>query len=79
MVNPFHNPLPASLSSKITPYHPHRIPDQTHNVQIEECKKAGKILNSFINPKQFGGLDGGTFLDGGVPRSILSRAKVSQY
>ncbi|KAJ5624112.1 hypothetical protein N7510_000421 [Penicillium lagena] len=55
MHNPFHNPLPASLS--------------------KECKKAGKILNSFINPKEFGSLDGGTFLDGGVPRSVLSRAK----
>ncbi|KAJ5820095.1 hypothetical protein N7474_005686 [Penicillium riverlandense] len=55
MHNPFHNPLPASLS--------------------KECKKAGKILNSFINPKEFGTLDGGTFLDGGVPRSVLSRAK----
>jgi hypothetical protein len=68
--NPIHNPFPASLASAFTSGVPVQLTErESLTLNIGECRKAGQIIDSFVNPKYAG-------LEGAIPARILGPAKV---
>ena len=77
MQKQFNNPMPSSLCSRCPTsysYRPRLINDATAS---DECKKAEKILSSFVKPKKWNkSKSKSEEPELGIPRAILSGAKV---
>lgn len=80
MQKKLNNPLPSSLYSRCPTSHGCRLRLINDPSGLDECKKAEKILNSFVKPPKWS--KSKSKLEEpelGIPRAILSGAKVRKW